>query len=114
MARKPSGPPPKSKRPAPMTAKPVAVANPVVATPAGGALIEAPRQGFNPLRLLTGIPRFAAEVRAEARKITWTSWRETWITSVMVFFMVFVTAIFFLIVDQILSHAMQFLLQLAA
>jgi preprotein translocase subunit SecE len=99
-----------------MTAKPVAAATPVVATPAGGggALAETPRQGFNPIRLLTGIPRFAAEVRAEARKITWTSWRETWITSVMVFMMVFITAIFFLIVDQILSHAMQFLLQLAA
>jgi len=98
-----------------MTAKPVAAATPVVAAPAGGgALAETPRQGFNPIRLLTGIPRFAAEVRAEARKITWTPWRETWITSVMVFMMVFITAIFFLIVDQILSHAMQFLLQVAA
>ena len=115
MARKPSGPPPKSKRPAPMTAKPASAQAPVVAAPAGGgALAETPRQGFNPIRSLMGFPRFIAEVRAEARKITWTSWRETWITSMMVFMMVFITAIFFLIVDQILSHGMQFLLQLAA
>ena len=113
MARKPSGPPPKSKRPT--SIKPVAVQAPVVATPAGRiATPDAPRPSFNPVSILTGLPRFALEVRAEARKITWTSWRETWITSMMVFMMVAITAIFFLVVDQILSHGMQFLLKLAA
>jgi preprotein translocase subunit SecE len=53
-------------------------------------------------------------VRAEARKITWTPWKETWITSLMVFAMVVITGIFFLVVDQILSHGMQFLLRLAS
>ena len=51
---------------------------------------------------------------AEARKITWTTRKETWITSVMVFIMVVVTAIFFLIVDWGLGVAMQFLLKIAA
>ena len=65
-------------------------------------------------RKRVSIVEFAAQVRAEARKITWTTWRETWITSMMVFAMVVITGLFFLIVDQIMSHGMQFLLQLAA
>ena len=36
-----------------------------------------PKKPFNPVQ-------FFREVRAEARKVTWTSWKETWITSVMV------------------------------
>ena len=58
--------------------------------------------------------QFAREVRAEGRKVTWTSWKETWITSVMVFIMVVVTAVFFLIVDEALGQGMKFLLKLAA
>jgi preprotein translocase subunit SecE len=49
--------------------------------------------------------QFFREVRAEGRKITWPSWRETWITTVMVMIMVVTTAVFFLLVDQLLSHA---------
>jgi preprotein translocase subunit SecE len=62
----------------------------------------------------TNVVQFAREVRAEARKITWTSWRETWITSVMVLIMVVVTALFFLVVDEALGQGMKFLLKLAA
>jgi preprotein translocase subunit SecE len=58
--------------------------------------------------------QFWNEVRAEARKITWTSWKETWITSVMVGIMVVVTAVFFLVVDGFLSFSIQQLLKLAA
>jgi preprotein translocase subunit SecE len=65
------------------------------------------RPPFNPVR-------FWNEVRQEGRKITWTSWRETWITSVLVFIMVAVTGIFFLAVDQALGNAMQFLFKLAS
>jgi preprotein translocase subunit SecE len=65
------------------------------------------RPPFNPAK-------FFAEVRLEARRITWTSWRETWITSVMVFIMVAITGIFFLAVDQALGNGMQFLFKLAA
>jgi len=57
--------------------------------------------------------QFWREVQQEARKITWTSWRETWITSVMVFIMVALTGVFFLGVDQALGWGMQFLLKLA-
>ena len=84
----------------PIKAAPAAPA-PKAATP------DAPRKRTTPVQ-------FAREVRAEARKITWTSWRETWITSVMVFIMVVVTAIFFLVVDEALGQGMKFLLKLAA
>jgi preprotein translocase subunit SecE len=43
--------------------------------------------------------QFMREVRAEARKITWTSRKETWITSVMVFIMVALTTAFFAVAD---------------
>jgi preprotein translocase subunit SecE len=58
--------------------------------------------------------QFYNEVRAEARKITWTSWRETWITSVMVGIMVVITAVFFMVVDGALNFLIQQLLKLAA
>ena len=51
----------------------------------------------------TSIPQFASQVRAEGRKIVWPSRKETWITSVMVFIMVVIAAIFFWIVDWALA-----------
>jgi preprotein translocase subunit SecE len=76
-------------------------------TPTAAAPAETPRKRITPVQ-------FAREVRAEARKITWTSWKETWITSIMVFIMVVVTAIFFLVVDEALGQGMKLLLKLAA
>jgi preprotein translocase subunit SecE len=76
--------------------------------PAKAASSEAaPKRPFNPAQ-------FVNEVRAEARKITWTSRQETWITSVMVFIMVLLTALFFVVVDTLLGHGMQLLLKFAA
>ena len=57
--------------------------------------------------------QFLREVRAEARKVTWTSWKETWITSVMVGIMVVVTAIFFFGIDWILGLGISAILKLA-
>ena len=54
--------------------------------------------------------QFLREVRAEGRKVTWTSRKETWITSVMVFIMVIIAAIFFLTVDYGLGFSMRWLL----
>ncbi len=56
------------------------------------------------------IVQFFREVRAEARKISWTSRRETWITSVLVFIMILLTAFFFVVVDLGLRVLMQFIL----
>jgi preprotein translocase subunit SecE len=57
--------------------------------------------------------QFLREVRAEARKVTWTSWKETWITSIMVGVMVVVTAVFFFGVDWILGLGISAVLKLA-
>ena len=66
---------------------------------------HAPKKPFNPLQ-------FSREVRVEARKITWPSWRETWITSLMVSIMVVITAVFFFVVDFALSVGVSQLLKL--
>jgi preprotein translocase subunit SecE len=52
----------------------------------------APKAPFDPIK-------FFREVRLEARKVTWTTWKETWITSVMVGIMVLLSSIFFFMVD---------------
>jgi preprotein translocase subunit SecE len=55
-----------------------------------------------------GPGEFIAQVRDEARKVTWPSRKETTITTVMVFIMVVVTSLFFTVVDQ----AMRFIVGL--
>ena len=65
------------------------------------------------VRKRVGPMQFLREVRAEARKVTWTSWKETWITSVMVGIMVVMTAMFFFGVDAVLHAAVTFVLKLA-
>ena len=62
----------------------------------------------------TSLAQFAREVRTEARKITWTSRRETWITSVMVAIMVLTAALFFWLVDAGVSFSVNAILKLAA
>ncbi|MCB2098745.1 MAG: preprotein translocase subunit SecE [Parvularculaceae bacterium] len=51
------------------------------------------KKSVNPLE-------FLRQVRVEAEKVTWTSWKETRISTLMVLVMVVVMAIFFLLVDQ--------------
>ena len=62
----------------------------------------------------TSLAQFAKEVRIEARRITWTSRRETWITSVMVAIMVVLAALFFLLTDTTISWAITQVLKLAS
>lgn len=54
--------------------------------------------------------RFVEEVRQEVSKVTWPTWKEVWITTAMVLVMVALTAVFFLIADQILSWVVQTIL----
>lgn len=56
--------------------------------------------------------QYMREVRQEVSKVTWPTRKETTITTIMVFIMVFLAAVFFFFVDLILSEAVQFLLQL--
>ena len=62
----------------------------------------------------TSPAQFAKEVRAEARKITWTTRKETWITSVMVAIMVTLAAVFFTLVDTGLQFGVTQILKLAS
>jgi preprotein translocase subunit SecE len=66
-------------------------------------MADTTKKGFNPFR-------FFGEVRQEGRKVTWTTWRETAITTVMVFIMVAFAAVFFFVVDSGISLTVQFLL----
>ncbi|HXE01595.1 MAG TPA: preprotein translocase subunit SecE [Hyphomicrobium sp.] len=58
---------------------------------------------FNPIT-------FIQEVRQETAKVTWPSWKEVWITTLMVLIMVAITSVFFLLVDQTLSYIVRFVL----
>jgi preprotein translocase subunit SecE len=58
----------------------------------------------------TSALEFARQVRQEVAKVTWPSRRETMLTTVMVFVMVFVAASFFFLADQGLSAAVRLLL----
>ena len=48
--------------------------------------------------------QFFQEVRREMSKVTWPSWKETWLTTMMVFIMVGLTMVFFAAVDLVLHQ----------
>jgi preprotein translocase subunit SecE len=64
---------------------------------------HAPKKRTSPVQ-------FFREVRAETKKITWPSRRETWITTVMVMIMVIIASVFFLAVDGALGFGVNWLL----
>jgi preprotein translocase subunit SecE len=99
MARKPGSNPQAMKNRAAKTAAAIAP---------GSALA----QDAAPKKKKTNFFQLLREVRAEARKITWTSRKETWITTVMVGIMVALVAIFLSLVDWILGLGMRLLLSL--
>ncbi len=87
--------------------------------PAPAQPINAPERDeakpkFNPIQAIIGAPRFFREVRAEARKITWPSRKETWITSVMVGIMVLITTMFFFVVDLIVGWGVTHIIKLGS
>ena len=49
------------------------------------------------------VAKFIREVRQETSKVTWPTRRETTVSTIMVFVMVFLAAIFFFLVDQVLA-----------
>jgi preprotein translocase subunit SecE len=56
--------------------------------------------------------QFIEEVRQETAKVTWPTWKEVWITTAMVLFMVTLTSIFFLLADTVIAWVIQFILRL--
>ena len=59
----------------------------------------------------TGIAQFFREVWREGiEKVTWPSWKETWLTTMMVFIMVGLTMVFFFVVDTVLAYGERLLI----
>ncbi|MDU8944386.1 preprotein translocase subunit SecE [Ovoidimarina sediminis] len=54
--------------------------------------------------------QFIQQVRSEVSKVTWPTRREVLITSVMVFVMAMLTAIFFFFVDWLIRQGLSLLL----
>ena len=56
--------------------------------------------------------QFVRQARQEVSRVTWATRKETAVATLMVFIMVFLAAIFFFVVDQILSWGVQLILGL--
>ena len=52
---------------------------------------------------------FLQQVRAEVAKVVWPTRRETVVTTIMTLILVFIFAIFFFLIDQVLSWGTGFL-----
>ncbi len=57
----------------------------------------------------TNAAEFVQQVRQELARVTWPTRKETTVTTAMVFVMVFIAAIFFFVVDQVLSYGVRVL-----
>ena len=102
---KPPGARPTAQKSKTTVAK-AAASTPAVAS-AAAAAETAPKKPFNPAQ-------FIREVRAEARKVTWTSRKETWITSVMVLIMVVTASLFLFVVDLVLRFGIGAIIKLGS
>jgi preprotein translocase subunit SecE len=78
---------------------------PTTPNPASGA-------GATPAAKKVGPVQFFKEVRSEVRKISWATRNETLISTVFVFIMVVVAALFFFAVDAILRAGVGFILNI--
>jgi preprotein translocase subunit SecE len=56
--------------------------------------------------------QYVREVIGEVKKVTWPSRKETTVTTIMVFIMVALAAVFFMAVDLILSWGVKYVLGL--
>jgi len=54
--------------------------------------------------------KFLQEVRSETQKVTWPTWRETSITTIMVFVMASLAGLFFFVADQVIRYAITLVL----
>ena len=63
----------------------------------GDAEAPVPHRRVSPMQ-------FLQEVRRELSKVTWPTWKETWLTTMMVFIMVGLTMVFFAVVDLVLNY----------
>ncbi|MBS0276980.1 MAG: preprotein translocase subunit SecE [Proteobacteria bacterium] len=57
-----------------------------------------------------GPVQFIQEVRRETSKVTWPTWKETYLTTIVVFVMVGLTMVFFFGVDWLLAMGERWLI----
>lgn len=57
---------------------------------------------------------YVRQVKAEMKKVTWPSRKETTTSTIAVFIMVFLAAIFLFVADQVMAFAVRFILGLGA
>lgn len=62
----------------------------------------------------TGPMTFLAQVRAEGRKVTWTTRKETISATIMVLIMVVAAAFFFLVTDAVVSFVVRLVTQIGS
>jgi len=55
---------------------------------------------------------FVQEVRQETAKVTWPTWNEVWITTLMVLIMVSLASLFFTLTDLGLGTVVQYVLNI--
>lgn len=55
---------------------------------------------------------FIRQVRSEMRKVTWPTRHETTVSTIMVFVMVFIAALFLYFADQIIAFIVQMILSI--
>ncbi len=56
--------------------------------------------------------QFVQEVRREVSKVTWPTWKEVWITTLMVLVMVTLASAFFTVADLSIGYVVQLVLGL--
>ena len=57
--------------------------------------------------------KFIQEVKQEAFKVTWPTWKETMQGALMVFAMAVVMSLFFLLIDQVLKFLLDIFLRIS-
>ena len=55
---------------------------------------------------------FIQEVRQEVAKVTWPTWKEVWVTSIMVILMIVLASLFFMVADQLIGFVVKLVLGL--
>lgn len=62
----------------------------------------------------TGPVEYFRQVKAEMKKVTWPSRRETTVSTIAVFIMVFLASVFMYLADQVMALLVRFLLGLGS
>ena len=78
----------------------------------GGSIPSAPARKQNE-KIMKNPLKFIQEVKQEAFKVTWPTWKETLQGALMVLIMAVVMSLFFLLLDQILKFFLDILLKVS-